>query len=357
MHRTKKIDIPPTKSQNNPVMKPIYSYALLAAFAAVGQALAVDATTTPVGYVSLSIGGTPGNAVPAESDVAVSIPLDRTVEFQGTVASVSGSQITVTGASFGVFDNVAIPHVAKLSSGVRNGLTGLITVNNATSVTIAVPTGDNLTGVVSGDKITIHKAWTPVSVFSTAPPAGTQILAFSGTSPGVNIGVDLIYEFDGTNWIDTNSFDVADNTVLYQGETFLIRNNSLTPIASLVLSGSVTKASNRVVVNNLDPGIGQDNMVAYTGSVGEIIGDSSLASVAVAGDQLLALDNSTTGQNKGFSTIIEFDGTAWIDTNSFDDVTTTFKLQAGVGYTFRRGAAASALDLVWSDVPTYVPTL
>lgn len=338
-------------------MKPIYSYALLAAFAAVGSASAVEAVTTPVGYVSLSIGGTSGDAVPAESDVAVSIPLDRTVEFQGTVASVSGSQITVTGAAFGVFDDVATPHVAKLSSGVRNGLTGLITLNDATSVTISVPTGDDLTGVVSGDKITIHKAWTPSSVFSTAPPAGTQILAFSGTSPGVNIGVDLIYEFDGTNWIDTNSFDVADNTVLYQGETFLIRNNSLTAISSLVLSGTVTTASNRVVLTNLDPGNGQDNMVSYTGSVGEVIGDSSLASIAVAGDQLLAVDNSTTGQNKGFSTIIEFDGTAWIDTNSFDDVSATFVLQAGVGYTFRRGAGASALDVIWSDVPTYVPSL
>ena len=70
-------------------MKTHITYSLLAAAAACGMAFGAEtAYTTPVGYVSLAVGSAGGNAVPANSDVAVSIPLDRTVEFSGTVASV-----------------------------------------------------------------------------------------------------------------------------------------------------------------------------------------------------------------------------------------------------------------------------
>ena len=320
---------------------------------------AETAYTTPVGYVSLSIGSTPGIAVPGNSDAAISLPLDRSVEFSGTVSSVSGSQIVISGTpNLGNYAVAGIPHIAKLSSGVRNGLQGLITVNNATSITISIPTGDNLTGVVAGDKISIIKAWTPVSLFGATPPAaGTQILGYSGLNPGINLGIDITYEYDGTNWVDTNSFDLADGAALYQGESLTIRNSSATAIASLVVSGSVAVANNRIVISNLAAGVGQDNAITYTGSVPETLNNTGISSIATAGDQILAIDNTTSGVNKGISTTIEFDGAAWIDTNSFDDVTATFAMKPGVGYIYRRSPSAPAGDIIWADLPSYVPSL
>lgn len=337
-------------------MKTKISFSLLLAAAASGLAFGQTAFTTPVGYVSLAIGNAAGPAVPANSDVSVSLPLDRSTEFVGLISSVAGNVITVSGTGLGAFSDPTNPHVAKIASGAKNGLTGAISSNTSNTLTIMLPAGDTLTGVVAGDSISVHKAWTPKSIFSVNPPAQTQILAYSGSSSGINIGVDLIYEFDGTAWIDTGSFESADNAIIYQGEGFTVRNSSASAISSIVVSGNVTRSNNRTVISKLAP-IGQDNVLGYTGSVGEIIGSSGLSSLAVSGDQILAVDNAGTGQNKGASTIIEYDGAAWIDTGSFEDVTNTFRLEAGVGYIYRRSASAPSGDVIWSDQPSYVPSL
>lgn len=327
------------------------TYSLIAAALACGLASAQTAYTTPVGYVTLP-------EVPGSSDVSVSLPLDRSVEFVGTVSSVAGSVITITGTpGLGSYATPGDPYLAKLASGVRSGLVALITANTANSVTIAVPAGDDLVGVASGDKISIHKAWTPLSFFTSPPAAGTQILGYSGLNAGINLGIDVTFEYDGTNWIDTNTFDVADSAVLYQGESFMIRNGSATAIPGIVVTGTVNVANSRVVISNLAAGIGQDNAISYMGSVPEILSNSGISAIATAGDQILAIDNTTAGINKGISTTIEFDGTSWIDTNSFDDVTTTFAMQPGVGYLYRRSSTAPAGDIIWADQPTYVPTL
>jgi uncharacterized protein (TIGR02597 family) len=341
-------------------MKKYISHSIILAAAATGIANGqATAYTTPVGYVSLSTGKTVGNAVPALSDSAISIPLERSIEFSGTVSSVSATQITVSGTPSLINYAVAgSPHIVKLASGVRSGLQGLITENTATTITISVPQGDSLTGVVAGDKFSITKAWTPLSLFGAATPAvGTQILGYSGLNPGVNLGIDLTYEYDGANWVDTNTFEVADNAVLYQGESLTIRNASSSPIASLVVSGTVPIAKSRIVISKLSADVGQDNAITYMGAAPETLNNSGLTAIAFTGDQILAIDNSTVGVNKGISTTIEFDGTSWIDTNSFEDVTSTFAMQPGVGYIYRRSASAPVGDVVWEDAPTYVSSL
>ena len=340
-------------------MKTYIPYSLLLAAAASGLALGQTAYTTPVGYVSLSIGSVPGTAVPANSDASISLPLDRSVEFSGVVSSVTGNQITIAGSpNLGNYAVAGVPHLAKLSSGVKSGLQGLITVNTANSVTISVPTGDSLAGVLAGNKISIIKAWTPLALFGATPPAaGTQILGYSGLNPGINLGIDITYEYDGTNWVDVNSFDNADNAVLYQGESLTIRNSAPTAIASLIISGTVTVANSRIVISNLSAGVGQDNAITYMGTVPETLNNSGISAIATAGDQILAIDNTTLGINKGISTTIEFDGSAWIDVNSFNDVTATFAMQPGVGYFYRRSPSAPAGDVIWTDQPNYVPSL
>ena len=145
--------------------------------------------------------------------------------------------------------------------------------------------------------------------------------------------------------------------MLYQGESFSIRNPSNAPIAALVLNGSVTVTYNRIVITKLAVGQGQDNLISFTGSVPETIGNSGLSAIASAGDQVLTVTNSENGINKGYSTIIQFNGTNWIDTDTFANVTNTFQFLPGVGYTYRRVASAPVGDVIWSNQPDYIPSL
>jgi hypothetical protein len=87
-----------------------------------------------------------------------------------------------------------------------------------------------------------------------------------------------------------------------------------------------------------------------------VIGTSGLAAVAEVGDTVLGFDNAATGTNKAATIAIEFDGSAWIDTDSFEDVSATFKLESGVGYIIRM-VGTTPRTAVWKNQPDYVPTL
>ena len=319
-------------------------------------AQAVTTTSNIVGYVSIGDTTVGQPSVKANTDVFVSIPLDRSTAFAGTVASVAGNVITLSGTpGLGTYSDPTNPHWIKMQNGAKSGLIALITANDASSVTVSAPVGDPLSGIVPGDKISIDEAWTVLEVMGTSVPPLTQVLGFSGSFTGQNPAADLIYEFDGTNWIDTNSFEIADNTVLFPSETFIIRNQSASPITGLVITGQVPLAYQRTVVAS--SGTGTDNLSSYFGAVGEVIGTSGLSAIANALDQILAFNNNAAGQNKAATSIIEYDGAAWIDTNSFEDVTNTFKLESGVGYIFRRANTSPAGDAIWTDQPDYVSGL
>lgn len=344
-------------------MKP-YLYSLIAAAAATGLASAqTTAHTDPVGYVSLG-DTTPGQpAIKANTDVFASVPLLRAPEFAGSVSSVSGNTITLSGTpgltaspAVGSFAPTSgIPYIIQIGSGpgTKKGLIAMVTSNTVNQLTVTVQLGDSLSGVINGDAITVCKATTVSNLFENSPvPATTQVLGYSGVSPAVNLGPDLIYEFDGTNWIDTDSFDIADNVILYPGESFYIRNQTASPITSIVVTGNANVSNFRTVLPS--SGVQQDIPFSFLGGSGEVIGTSGLAAVSVAGDSIQTADNTVSGINKGPTKIIEFDGTAWIDTDSFDDVSLTYKLEPGVGYFLRSAAAA---DRPLANEPDYVPGL
>ncbi len=335
-------------------MKTYIPYSLLLAAASCGMAFgAATAYTTPVGYVSLGNAG----SVPANTDVYVSIPLERPAEYGGSVSSVSGNTVTLSGSPGFTVNQFAsgVPYIVEIGSGAKSGLVALVVSNDAGTVTVAPQPGLSLSGILSGDLLRIRKAWT-VSTFlsSTTIPVGTQLLANSGTVPGIVVAPDLIFEYDGANWVDTNTFDSADNVVLYPGEGFVLRTTG-SAISSLSVSGEVPSSNHLTVISNFSPGVGQDSSIGYIGAVGEKIGVSGLG--YTGGDQLLVWDNTTTGIIKAPVTVLEFDGSVWVDTNTFDDVSTTFELTSGQSYVFRRSPSASGADVVWSDQQTYIPSL
>jgi uncharacterized protein (TIGR02597 family) len=326
-------------------IKSLLALALLAPGVLFAQ---TTAKTTPVGYVSLGNNG----SVPANTDVNISIPLLQPSVSTGVVASISGSDINFSGTP-ALGNLTTAPHIAVIENNAGSGIIGLITANDADSVTVSLQSGQALTGVAAADKVSIRPAWTVLGFLGSAMPVGTQLQAWSGAAQGIVLAPDLIFEWDGTNWVDTNSFEAADNTVLYPGEGFVLR--TIDAVTNFSISGEVPTAKHNLALSgNSTPGVGQDNVISYISPVDEIIGSANVG--YVVGDQLLYWDNTAAGTVKA-PQVLEFDGSDWVDTNSFEAVTTTFALKGGVSYVYRRAADAPATVQQWVDSQSYVSSL
>lgn len=335
-------------------MKKYLPYSLILAAAATGLAHgAATAYTTPVGYVSLGDTTAGQPAIKPQTDVYVSIPLEKPVDFAGAIASISGSVITLSGTP-NLPDLVTVPHTIKIGNGAKNGLIATIVSNTATTITVALAPGDSLTGIVATNTISTSPAWTVLGFMGSAMPVGTQLFTYPASSP-LNPSADGIFEWDGSNWIDTvNTGDAANNSILYPNETFTVRNQSGSPVSSFVISGQVPTANNYVSIAANGAG-GADNAVSYFSPIGEAIGQSGLSAVSSPGDQILGYDNNSSGFNKSASSIHEFDGTNWIDTVNTGDADNSFPVGAGKGFFLRKSSARAGV--VWSDQPSYISSL
>jgi hypothetical protein len=84
----------------------------------------------------------------------------------------------------------------------------------------------------------------------------------------------------------------------------------------------------------------------------EIIGDVALGFSDF--DELHVFDNAASGINKSASKVLVFASGHWYDSADFSDVTTTFQLQPGFGYLFRKAATANPQNFVWSKLQSYL---
>lgn len=337
-----------TKTEPKPslVMKPIIPTALLGALLAVAHGAATD----PVGYVSLGNNG----AVPALTDMAIAIPLDRPAEFAGTVGSINGATITLSGTpglTPGQFAG-ATPYIAKVESGTKAGMVALITANTATDITLAFQFTDSLTGVVATDQISIRKAWTVQSFFAgNTIPNFSEFGVWEGAT-GTDLAPDKVYyNFNGA-WFDQSDDSPADNVVIYPNEGFRLRNTSNTAIANLIVSGEVPTAPSRIFING-SAGTQQDTQISYFSPVGETIGSANIG--AGNFDQLLAYNLTQSGFDNAPAFTYYFFDNKWYDASDDSEVTNTLKVEGGRRYIYR--AEANRADTVLSDQQSYVPGL
>jgi len=326
--------------------------------AALHPASAQNATTIPVGYILANSQNSTSSigTVPPDTDVDISLPLKRPVVFASAVDSVSGSAVTVQNATFAANQLTTTPHLLEIASGSGEGVSALISSHNATTCTVDLPNGLTLNGVVNGDSVRIRKAWTVGDFFTNATvPVGTLVL-ISGGAAGINLPVDILLEWDGADWQDAiGGSGPANNTVIYHGENFTVRNiSTVETLSNMILVGEVPSYKFKAPLANLNPSNDQDIPIAYVSPVPEILGNSSISASAQPGDLLLVKDNSTTGQNKPLSALLEFDGVDWQDAiGGSGPVTDTFVILPGSGMTYRRLATANGT--VWDQEPTYLP--
>jgi uncharacterized protein (TIGR02597 family) len=330
-------------------MKSIKFLATLSAFA---FSSAMAATTDPVGFVSVP--------VPTASDVALGAPLGRASEFQGVIQSIAGNTITMAGTpnfaanafvySAGV---QAKTYFLRIDSDTKEGLILPITANGTASVDITIPAGEDLTGVLTnaangtGSSVSIAPYWTVGTLF-TGAIAGTQILITSTATAGINLPTTT-YTFNGTNWLKGPTASNDDILQVSQGVT--VRNNSTTTALTLSVTGSVPMTAHRMRLATLAGSTRQDIRIFYNSPIPEVIGNVFNVGSLAPGDQLLYVDNATSGKNKPTVTLV-WNGTNWLQ--GATTVTTTFNLLPGQSYLFRKNQSVSPSSVVWTDLQSYL---
>ena len=337
------------------------------------MALGQTAYTTPVGYVSL--GNT--NAAPAwptDTDIYVSVPLEREAEWQGVVVSVDvvNSIITLNTTPDFVVDkwlpsvtaNPATldPYILKIEGTAPTtpsaGLVAQITDNDANTVTVVVPPGDSLAGVAVGNSVSIRRAFTPQSFFAgNTLPANVQILLWDGA-----LGIEQSFTGSYTYKIATNTWEDdtfggdVTHAILFPSELLVLRNQSGADVSSLVVSGTVPTSSQRTILSVPDAAAGQDIPLSYFSPVGQLVADSGLP--VVTGDQILAYDNVTPGIDKSYAASYTYKAATneWEDDTFGGDASSFLKFEGGVSYYLRKPATTAVTgDAVWSNLPSYIP--
>ena len=240
-----------------------------------------------------------------------------------------------------------------------------MTSNTAGTLTVAAQTGDSTTGISDGDTVELSEAWTLGTLLGDSLPAGTELLAFSGSGTGQNVAADVIYGYgqpfggvlfpNGPEWYNTAGYAESSNVFLYPGEGLILRANA-TPISSFTLSGSVPIQTNRSII--LGGSSGQDTPISFPSPVDEVIVDMNLP--VASGDELLVFDPSSSGQNKAaaivygygqpFDGVLFPNGPEWYNTQGFAQLANE-TIPAGSSFVYRRNSAAD--DTAWSDDAGY----
>ena len=150
-------------------MKPKTLKTILLAAALAPAALFADtATTTPVGYVTIT--------TPASSDATVTLPLQRAALLKTAVSSVAGNVVTFAsaGISADAFVNSPATYTKSyllVTSGPLAGERYPVTANTATTVTVDAGTTLQTAGLLAGATFSVIPNWT----LGTAFPAGAGV--------------------------------------------------------------------------------------------------------------------------------------------------------------------------------------
>ena len=292
--------------------------------------------TNPVGSFGVSI--------PANSEVMLSVPFRRGVGYLGAVQSITGSNVQLSGnpglvASQFVYANGVQPlsYALVIDSGVHEGLFLPITANTTDTVTVAVPTGEVLTGtktinadgLLLADKVTVASYWTPKTLIQNAIPTGSSIASGSALSlQRLNVSIpdptgtrfrlvkdgtlemgggNVVLLFDGTNWMLNGT--IVNDYPLFPGEGIKFFNAGAGSL-SLRFSGGVPMDASHTQVCTLAGSVDQEVWLSYQSPIAEPLFASGLG--FTTGDALFSIDNNSQGTSKQVFEALSFNsGTGW----------------------------------------------
>jgi len=337
------------------------TYAILAAALACGLASAqTTAYTTPVGYTTTTVSAAFGAGNPKNNVVAPN--LQNPASWAGTVASISGNTLTLTGTvtsplTSGAYNQLGFSFTAYgYYIQANDGFWTHIVSNNGTSVTLRAGEGSKFT---VGEAVTIRRHLTISDYFGAnnsanllASPAGDTAIADNITLiDEVNGGTVTVIASDalGGTWI-TDGFEDAATLPIYPEQGLQVLRRGLTDL-SFVATGEVDLKPRQIGV---DPGVQIRPYVTpvnttltalnlYTGNpatgvVGSAtgdIGEADIVTVLVNGVPL----------NYFYCTVDLGVGAGWYDDSlSFvGDVA----LPAGAGLIINRSNPTNSQSFVW----------
>lgn len=217
-------------------MKPLYSYALIAAFAAIGQASAVEATTTPVGYSSQAL-------APGFNLVGLTLQTPTIAAGALDLSGGYGTELTDLEANFAPVAGKT--YVLEITSGTLKGTIQVVPAANITAKTITTPSNLEAAGIQDQTTYKLRVAPTLEDVFTTL-----TIENGGSLNPGLNAnGADVVWVPNGnggyTKYFVHNSgaFRIAGTTTAAPNVPIVYSNGLLiekkSAANSLVVSGEV----------------------------------------------------------------------------------------------------------------------
>lgn len=311
-------------------------------------ALADPVFTEPIGIVRL--GNTAGGAtpaVPANTEVRLTIPLENTLHFSGLADSSASTSLSVAGEP-GWASDEWLPASGErywiiVTSGTQNGFRAVINGNSADSLTIdpATASPGTLADVTGDDSIEIRACWTLGTFFENSDISDdSQVFLFDRTESTTNQLPASSYIFSGGDWYRfEDPFPQSNDLILFPGEAFVLRSGS-TAINRMSVSGDVPTSALRNEIAR-DGSTADDNHIGMMSPIPSIIGTLSLP--AEDDDLLFIYDNSETGINKLPTDTLIRSGTQWfLFKDPYPDVTDTYEIEPGQGYVYRRASTAGS---------------
>lgn len=344
-------------------MKPITSFALLCAFAAVAQ----GAVTDPVGYTTTTIAAAYGPGAPKTSVIAPDLEVPAV--FGSTISGISGDQISLSGASFtpNSFDALttfAVGTVYAYFIESADGYWAQITTNDAGSVTVQAGAGANFT---VGEAVKVHRHVTISDYFGANNEAG--LLSDSGGDPGAADNILIIDEVNSTlNTIfltdllggsyATDGYEEAGNFPIYPDQGLQVVRRGLTDV-QLVFAGNVDVNGRQVQVNSglqLRPYVSPvatslNGLNLYTGDIATGVADDGGTLDPGSADTVQVLVNGDTF-TYFYTTLDLGNGPGWVD----DGGNYAPDLPAGASLIINRTNPTNNSPFIWViPAPTIAP--
>jgi uncharacterized protein (TIGR02597 family) len=347
------------------------------------------------GFFMLGAYDTNGNylGLLANSDTLISIPFVRPVDFSGSIQSVSGNIITLSGSpgwapnQFVYASDIQTKTYYALigagSPGTVNPKEGCIypvTANGTNTVTVDL-NGDSISSILPNSQISLIPYWTLATIFppskanlSFTPTTSTrtyktQILIPNSSAVGTNLGYSETYYFinSGSNvgWRlfgDAITTDHSDD-ILVPTSFFVVRNSNGAATLPLAVSGTVQIGKVTSSEGTL-PTQSQDNALAMIRPISVSLNnlglnpeDSSFISTTSTRsfqDELFLYNNNQSTQNKSPSVTYYYMNNAW---RLFGDSSTVDHgadlILAGTAITIRKAPSGTGYTDFWQNPPNY----
>jgi len=334
-----------------------------AAFFTLSNLSAVE--TVPVGYITTDL--IPG------ADNFVSVPLKAAPEFTGAVDSTTdgaGTLFIVNAQGSPDFEDFGGTHYIRFLDNAAEGKFFGISENGSSQLTID-SLGDDLSGVVQGDRFEIVKFWTLKELFDPATQdslvvstgnmpfqRGSQVLLPDIAGVGRNRAPKNSFFITSTEWRRSSDFSNADDVVLMPGTYFIVRQDADAGSKNLTISGTVPTEVLAAYV--YEETVDNDTLLTH-GRPSEVrLDELGLGSEFVdstgnlpfqRNDHLLVWENPT-GRNPAPDSTYFRVGGEWRRSSDFSPANDV-KIGPHTAFIIRKKGKASPVTKVWKNNPTY----